>query len=69
MQFLSYFDGASGFYFSSDDTEGNTKGFYWTNTSSPAGDFSIQVGGNPSGLPSDTVTLPYSLIVGVTQGD
>ncbi len=69
MQLLSYFDGASGFYFASDDTQGNTKGFYWTKTSSAAGDFSIQVESNPSGLPVDSVTLPYNLIVGVTQGD
>ncbi|HLK31715.1 MAG TPA: DUF6259 domain-containing protein, partial [Terriglobales bacterium] len=69
MQLLSYFDQTSGFYFASDDTQGNKKGFFWGKTSSPAGDFSITIANNLNGLPADTVTVPYNLIVGVTQGD
>jgi uncharacterized protein (TIGR03437 family) len=69
MQMLSYFDKTSGFYFASDDTQGNKKGFFWQKTSSPAGDFNIQILNNLNGVPADTVTVPYNLIVGVTQGD
>ena len=69
MQMLSYFDKTSGFYFASDDTQGNKKGFFWQKTSSPAGDFNIQISNSLNGVPADTVTVPYNLIVGVTQGD
>ncbi len=69
MQMLAYFDATSGFYFASDDTQGFTKDFYWGKSSSPAGDFTINLVSFPTGLPSDTVSLPYNMIVGVTQGD
>jgi uncharacterized protein (TIGR03437 family) len=69
MQMLSYFDKTSGFYFASDDTQANAKGFWWRQTSSPAGDFNIEISNNLNGVPADTIALPYNLIVGVTQGD
>jgi hypothetical protein len=69
MQLLAYFDESSGFYFASDDSQGNTKDFWWGKSGSPAGDFTINIQGFPSGLPTDTVSLPYNMIVGVTQGD
>jgi hypothetical protein len=69
MQLLSYFDKTSGFYFASDDTQGNAKALWWGRTSSPAGDFQINMSSYPNGLPADTVAVPYNMIVGVTQGD
>jgi hypothetical protein len=64
MQLFSYFDATSGFYFASDDTQGYTKHVWWAPTASPAGDFSINWESHTNGLPADTVTLPYNLIVG-----
>jgi uncharacterized protein (TIGR03437 family) len=69
MQMLAYFDATSGFYFASDDTQGYTKDFWWGKSNSPAGDSTINLVSVPAGLPADTVTLPYNMIVGVTQGD
>lgn len=69
MQFLAYFDPNSGFYFASDDTQGYTKDLYWGKSSSPAGDFTINMDYFPIGQPADTVSLPYNLVLGATQGD
>ena len=44
MQMLAYFDATSGFYFASDDTQGYTKHFWWGKSTSPAGDFTINLG-------------------------
>jgi uncharacterized protein (TIGR03437 family) len=69
MQFLAYFDPNSGFYFASDDSQGYAKDLYWGKSSSPAGDFTINMDYFPIQKPADTVSLPYNLIVGATQGD
>jgi uncharacterized protein (TIGR03437 family) len=69
MQLLAYFDKTAGFYLAADDTQGNTKTFWWGKTTSPAGDFQINMVSYPTGSPADTFTVPYNMIVGVTQGD
>lgn len=69
MQFLAYFDPNSGFYFASDDTLGYTKDLYWSKSSSPAGDYSINIEHFPPGNTTDTFTLPYNVILGATEGD
>jgi uncharacterized protein (TIGR03437 family) len=69
MQFLAYFDPNSGFYFACDDTQGYTKDLYWSKSSSPAGDYSINIEHFPPGNTTDTFTLPYNVILGATQGD
>jgi len=69
MQFLAYFDPTSGFYFACDDNQGYTKDLYWGKSSSPAGDFTINIEYFPTGQPVDSVNLPYNVIIGATQGD
>jgi uncharacterized protein (TIGR03437 family) len=69
MQLLAFLDETSGFYFATDDVQGNKKDYYWGKSSSPAGDYTINVVYYPDGQPADTVSLPYNAIVGATQGD
>jgi uncharacterized protein (TIGR03437 family) len=69
MQFMAYFDPASGFYFACDDNQGYTKDLYWAKSTSPAGDFTINIEYFPPGQPMDSVPLPYNVLIGATQGD
>ncbi len=68
MQFISFLDPTSGFYFASDDTQGNAKAFYWTKTAGAAGS-QLAMESTPGGPAADKVTVPYNMIVGVTEGD
>jgi hypothetical protein len=69
MQFLAYFDPSSGFYFACDDTHDYTKDIYWSKGVSPAGNYTVNTEYFPAGTPTDSVTLPYNVIIGATQGD
>jgi uncharacterized protein (TIGR03437 family) len=69
LQFLAYFDPTSGFYFACDDNQGYTKDLFWAKSSSPAGDFTINIEYFPTAQPVDSVTLPYNVVIGATQGD
>lgn len=68
-QFIAYFNANAGFYFACDDTQGYAKDLYWGKSPSPAGDYNINVAYLPPGVTSDTVSVPYNVIVGATQGD
>ncbi len=69
MQLMAYFDGAAGFYFAADDTQGYTKDFWWGRSDSPAGDSQINITYYPPGIPADSLSRPYNILVGATQGD
>jgi len=69
MQMLAYYDRTSGFFVASDDSQGYTKDLWFGKSGSPAGDFTINAHSFLSGVPADTVTLPYNMIVGAAQGD
>jgi uncharacterized protein (TIGR03437 family) len=69
LQFAAFLDPSSGFYFATDDTNGYTKSIYWSKSASPGGDSTLNFAYTPSGLPAETVILPYNAIIGATQGD
>ena len=66
-QFAAFFDQTAGFYIASDDTQGNTKAFFWH--TNPAGDHGLEALNWTTGIAMDHYVLPYQLIVGPTQGD
>lgn len=69
MQFLSYYDNAVGFFFTTRDTQGQTKFFCWSRQGTPKGDALLCFHHFFPVLPGEDAIVPYEIVVGTFQGD